>query len=113
MRHYFIRNQPHCVYEDVDELPGDIKPVADWRNADEGDWVKADDDCYVQILRKGSLSKSKGRERTIHYYRTCTGTYPVNKKMDTSRRENIYTISGLNSKTATREHLNKHEILEI
>jgi len=113
MRHYFIKNQPHCVYEDADELPEGIEPVADWRKAKEGDWVKADDDCYVQILRRGSLSKNKGRNRIVHYYRTCTGTYPVNVKMDTSRRENIYTISGSNPKTATRENLNKYEVLFV
>ena len=113
MRHYHVNRQPHCVYDDADELPSDIHPVSDWRESEEGDWVKADDGCYIQVLKKGNLVRQKGKERIVHYYRTCTGTYPVSAPMDTSRRENIYTISGLNSKTDTREKLNKYEMLFV
>ena len=113
MRHYHVNRIAHTVYDDVDELPDDIKLTSDWRESEEGDWVMADDGCYIQILKKGSLAKSKGKNRKVPYYRTCTGTYPVSAPMDTSRRENIYTISGLNSKTNTREKLNKYEMLFV
>jgi len=83
MRHYHVNRQPHCVYDDADELPSDIHPVSDWRESEEGDWVKADDGCYIQVLKKGNLVKPKGKERIVHYYRTCTGTYPVSASMDT------------------------------
>jgi hypothetical protein len=33
--------------------------------------------------------------------------------MDTSRRENIYTISGLNPKTVTRKKLNSYEMMFV
>ena len=102
MRHYHVNRQPHCVYDAADELPKDITIVSDWRESEEGDWVEADDNCYIQILKKGSLARRTGKKRRVTYYRTCTGTYPVNTHMDTSRRENIYTISGLNPKTVTR-----------
>ena len=113
MRHYKINGKFHCVYDEEAELPDEVKPISDWREADEGDWVWADDDCCIQILKKGNLSKSKGKERTVHYYRTCTGTYPTTSQMDISRRENVYTISGQNPKTATRKTLNKYETMFV
>jgi len=113
MRHYHVNRQPHCVYDAADELPKDITIVSDWRESEEGDWVEADDNCYIQILKKGSLARRTGKKRRVTYYRTCTGTYPVNTHMDTSRRENIYTISGLNPKTVTREKLNSYETMFV
>ena len=113
MRHYTVNRVSHTVYDDADELPDDITPVADWKNAEEGDWVIADDDCYVQILKKGSMSRRKGKIRKVTYFRTCTGTYVTSSSMDTSRRENIYTISGVKSKTETRKTMNKSETLFV
>jgi hypothetical protein len=113
MRHYNVNRISHSVYDDASELPGDIHPILDWKESVEGDWVKADDDCYIQILKKGILKKNKGKNKQVHYFRTCTGTYTETGTMDTSRRENIYTISGLNSKTDIRERLNKYELLFV
>ena len=58
--------------------------------------MKADDDCIVQILRKGSMLKVKGKNRQVRYIGTCTGTFIVSDKtlMDTSRRVNIYSFGG-------------------
>ena len=51
------------------------------------------------------MLKAKGKVREVEYIGTCTGTYLVGpkKKMDTSRRANIYSLGGT---------LNPEEILE-
>jgi len=113
MRHYTVNRVSHTVYDEAEELPNDITPVTDWKNAAEGEWVLADDGCYIQILKRGSMSRRKGKIRKVSYFRTCTGTYVSSSFMDTSRRENIYTISGVKSKTDTRENMNKYETLFV
>ena len=74
----------------------DIKYDVDWRSGQVGDWVLSDDDCIIQILRRGTMYRSKGKVRTIDYIGTCTGTFLVEDKtfFDTDRRRNIYSISG-------------------
>ena len=56
----------------------------------------ADDDCVIQILRRGRMHRTKGKKKIREYVGTCTGTYIVSakSKMDTSRRENIYSFGG-------------------
>lgn len=95
MRIYRVNGEEHKVFEDLEEVPSDIK-VVPWKTSDVGDWVKADDGCIIQILRKGKMLKRKGKERVVYYLGTCTGTFVAsdNKKMDTSKRENIYSFSG-------------------
>jgi hypothetical protein len=48
------------------------------------------------VLRRGNMTRSRGRNKVREYVGTCTGTFPVGKKvkMDTSRRVNIYTFGG-------------------
>ena len=72
MREYSIANVPHMVYDDSLEVPGDIKVVKDWRAADIGDWVLADDGGIIQIIRCGVM---KQRKRFLRYVGTCTGTF--------------------------------------
>ena len=102
----------------MDEVPSNIKVLPDWRKANIGDWVKADDDCIIQILRKGSMIKDKGKERTRDYIGNCTGTFvclPRNK-MDTSKRKNIYSFGGeLSSeeRVVSRNTLSTHEVLFV
>jgi hypothetical protein len=48
------------VYEPNDPLPKNLKVVADWRDGHIGDWVLADDDCVIQVLRRGQMLRSKG-----------------------------------------------------
>ena len=96
MREYRVNSIKHIVYDSQDELPNNIHVVDDWKSAEAGDWVRADDDCYIQILRKGKMYASMGRNRLRYYVGTCTGTFPTSKKakMDTSRRINIYSFGG-------------------
>tara|TARA_R100000808_G_C2144829_1_gene152590 strand:+ start:1138 stop:1863 length:726 start_codon:yes stop_codon:yes gene_type:complete len=96
MRTYTIKKIEHHVYEDLDELPKDLVYLKDWRKAEIGDWVLADDGCIIQILRKNALTKPRGKVRVVHSVGTCTGTFKVSDKilMDTEKRKDIYTFSG-------------------
>ena len=93
MREYKVNRIKHTVYDSVDELPPNIIPLKSWRDGDIGDWVLTDDDCIIQILRKGKMLR---KNKTIHYLGTCTGTFTdaKNTKMDTDRRPNIYSFGG-------------------
>ena len=97
MREYKVNTVYHRVFEEREEVPSDIIVRENWREAEVGDWVVADDGCIIQVLRKGGMLRTKGKVRKKYYIGTCTGTYPVTKssKLDTSRRDNIYTFSGL------------------
>jgi len=111
MRHYKVNGITHTVYEEREEVPQEIlnKITNDRDGCQVGEWIKADDGCYMEVLRTGTMKKPKGKVRTVRYLGTCTGTYLTKVKIDSSRRENIYTLSGLNPKTATRKELNKYE----
>tara|TARA_R100001129_G_scaffold134652_1_gene96089 strand:- start:6853 stop:7584 length:732 start_codon:yes stop_codon:yes gene_type:complete len=93
MRHYTVNKFKHTVYEDDTEVPPNLIVKEDWRTSNIGDWVRADDDCIIQILRKGKMLRKKG---TRYYVGTCTGTFLVlpKTKMDTDRRSNIYSFGG-------------------
>ena len=95
MLEYKVNSIKHCVYDKGESMP-DIKYDVDWRSGQVGDWVLSDDDCIIQILRRGTMYRSKGKVRTIDYIGTCTGTFLVEDKtfFDTDRRRNIYSISG-------------------
>ena len=96
MRVYKVNGLEHRVFDSFDEVPNDLTITNNWRNSNVGDWVKADDGCYIQILRKGKMVVPKGRNKVREYVGTCTGTFPVTSKvkMDTSRRVNIYSFGG-------------------
>ena len=115
MRQYKVNSINHKVYESDDELPEGLIVHSDWRIAEPGDWVRADDDCVIQILRRGRMHRAKGKKKIRDYIGTCTGTFVVSKrsKMDTSRRENIYSFGGTRhsddvlldrTSLSTREH---------
>ena len=93
MRQYTVNKFKHKVYEDETDIPSNITIVEDWRKGNIGDWVRADDGCVIQILRKGKMLRKKG---TRYYVGTCTGTFLVlpKTKMDTDRRINIYSFGG-------------------
>ena len=99
MRFYKVNKIEHTVFDDIDEVPSDFNIVSDWRSGEVGDWVEADDGCFIQILRKGKMVVPKGRNKVREYVGTCTGTFPVTSKakMDTSRRLNIYSFGGSKS----------------
>jgi hypothetical protein len=115
MREYSVNRIKHKVYEPDDILPEGLIVQSDWRKAEPGDWVRADDDCIIQILRRGRMHRAKGKKKIRDYIGTCTGTFIVSKrsKMDTSRRENIYSFGGTRhsddvlldrTSLSTREH---------
>ena len=99
MRYYKVNGVEHKVYDPEDQLENGLVVIENWRDSRIGDWVKADDDCIIQVLRKGQMVRKYGRNKVREYVGTCTGTFPVgiNVKMDTSRRVNIYTFGGSKS----------------
>jgi hypothetical protein len=114
MRIYRVNGLDHKVYDSDDVLPAGLIVQSNWRKGQVGDWVKADDDCVIQVLRRGKMTRAKGKNRIREYIGTCTGTFPVsvNKKMDTSRRINIYSFGGNKSSEdimLDRTELSKHE----
>ena len=115
MRHYKVKGHLHTVYDEFSELPDVIlnKVTSDIEGARVGEWISADDGTYMEVLRAGELKKPKGKNRIIKYIGTCTGTYLSSGKVDSSRRKNIYTISGQNTRTSIRKNLNKHEVLFV
>ena len=118
MRSYNVNRIKHTVFDSIDEVPSDVTIVDDWRSSKIGDWVKADDGCIIQILRKGKMVVPKGRNKVREYVGTCTGTFPVTSKakMDTSRRLNIYSFGGSKSSADVlldRTVLSKHEHLFV
>ena len=96
MRYYKVNNINYTVFDNIDEVPDHITYIKDWRKGQLNDWVLADDDCVIQIIRSGKMQKPKGKIREVRYIGTCTGTFVVSKtnKMDTSRRINIYSFGG-------------------
>ena len=118
MRFYKVNKIEHTVFDDIDEVPSDFNIVSDWRSGEVGDWVEADDGCFIQILRKGKMVVPKGRNKVREYVGTCTGTFPVTSKakMDTSRRLNIYSFGGSKSSADVlldRTVLSKYEHLFV
>ena len=97
MREYTVKGRKHKVY-DLEEVPSGIEFLKDWRKARVGDWVKADDECVIQVLRR----KKIGSTMTIG---TCTGTFIVggSEKMDTIRKGDIYNLSGSTWYTKIKE----------
>jgi hypothetical protein len=122
MRTYKASGTFHKVYDNREEfyvshseIPGPYISN-NWKTAQIGDWVEADDGCIIQILRKGKLkTESKRKLKYREYVGTCTGTFMCTKnvKMDTSKRENIWTFSGKDTERVILERKNatKHEIL--
>ena len=118
MRHYTVNNIQNTVFDSEDEVPADIKYIKDWRKASLFDWVLADDGCVIQILRKGDMTKPKGKVRIVAYIGTCTGTFTVSPttKMDTSKHVNIYSLGGnieRNQRLDERENLSTREELFV
>ena len=118
MRHYTVNNIQNTVFDSEDEVPADIKYKKDWRKAGLFDWVLADDGCVIQILRKGDMTKPKGKVRIVAYIGTCTGTFTVSPttKMDTSKHVNIYSLGGnieRNQRLDERENLSTREELFV
>ena len=117
MRYYNVNSIQHRVY-DPDDPVVELDVVANWRKGKVGEWVMTDDDCVIQVLRRGKMIKPKGKQRVREYIGTCTGTFVVSKKtkMDTSRRTNIYSFGGHKKSDdilVDRSKLSKSEVLFV
>ncbi len=127
VKHYVFRNK-----DDFYEFHGgkDNAPalVEDWHEAEEGDWVIADDGGIVQMLKVSRYLPHPGDSHGKAKYRyhkgwcrTVVGTFFINKnrekfKMDTdfSKHESRYTFSGTSgnlhlSRMNSRDGLTKKE----
>ena len=121
-----IRNTEHIVYDNVQEFVDsnpDVNIKFDWRKANEGDWVLADDNRIVQLL-KASKSINHHSDRKNYKYadgwvRTIVGTFLIHKNtfMDTdfSSHPNRYTFSktikDTNKRVKQRKQVTKKERL--
>ena len=94
MRYYRVGRIEHQVYEPDDSFKDNLQ--TNWREGQIGDWVLADDNCIIQVLRRGDMKRAKGKNKITSYIGTCTGTFCImpSTKMDTSKRDNIYSFSG-------------------
>ena len=121
MRTYKISGEYHEVYDDMDEyifhhpqVPGPFV-YSNWRNCQIGEWTEADDGCVIQILRRGEMKTRRGSTKTRSYVGTCTGTFMCTPKarLDTSLRENRWTISGKETERVIfdRETATSREVL--
>lgn len=106
MRTYRVKDKEHLVYDLRSEMPEDMVLWEDWKTASAGDWVKTDDDAYIQILN----TKTIGTTNTVI---TCIGTYPTKGRLDTAERSSRHTLSGKshNETLLTRKKPNGREIL--
>ena len=112
-----IKGKNHYLYSTIEkhkrEHPGcDIKK--EWRFGNTGDWVLTDDDCVVQVLKRGDITKPAGEK--CEYVRTICGSYLIRakKEMYGQIAENIYTFSGNYDATydrAKKRKLNNREFL--
>ena len=99
MRSYKIKGKEHLVYDLESELPKDITIAPDWKNARDGDWVRADDNAYIQVLKRKKVGKTD-------VVQTCIGTYSVNGEMDTAERKDRYNLNGKTSYESLRDRKN-------
>ena len=115
MRRYKINKIPYIVYDNIDEVPSDTKEkiTDDWKTAEIGDWVIADDGSVMEVLRKGKMGRAKGKDRIRYNIGTCTGTYPCvdGAKFPSDKMDNIYSFGGKFSidYILSREKLTKKE----
>lgn len=94
-----IKGKNHYLYSTIGKFKllypeyGDIKH---WRFGNTDDWVLTDDDCVVQVLRRGVIARHSGK--TCYYVRTVCGSFRIDKEKEMYGQiaENIYTFSGVN-----------------
>jgi hypothetical protein len=122
-----IKGVEHKVFEDTKDFNEyyeneDDRPnvMFDWRVANEGDWVLADDGGIVQILKKSSINHPNDRKNYKYcenYVRTVVGTFLCldKTKMDTdfNNHPNRYTFSksseNPSKRVYTRQNVTKKE----
>lgn len=108
-----IKNVIHMIYENEEEfrkyLP-DVKFTKNWREGDEGSWVRTDDGQICQVLKRGKLKKGSAKY-THSYIRTAIGTFLCDgkTKMEGEPRENMYSF-GVNGISPYQHYKNKKEL---
>ena len=70
MRVYRVNGVEYKVYDSDDPLPERLIVQSNWRDGKVGDWVRSDDDCVIQVLRRGKMAKPKGRNKVREYIGT-------------------------------------------
>jgi len=96
-----IKGKTHVLYPSSETFYNEHPYLRDaklnnWRSGDTNQWVLTDDECIVQVLKKGFV---KNPDETKSYYiRTICGSYLLKskKEMYGNIAENIYTFSGTN-----------------
>jgi len=113
-----IKGVAHYVYEDLDEFqkthPNTVVHP-DWRKANEGDWVRSDDDRIVQLLKVSNDVKHHSDRKNYKFakgwVRTVVGSFlnRENVKMDTDfdNHPNRYTFSTNIKNTSERVYKRK------
>ena len=113
-----IKGVSHYVYEDLDEFqkthPNTVVHP-DWRKANEGDWVRSDDDRIVQLLKVSNDVKHHSDRKNYKFakgwVRTVVGSFlnRENVKMDTDfdNHPNRYTFSTNIKNTSERVYKRK------
>lgn len=98
-----IKKKIHIAYDTVEEfrkyLPK-VPLVENWKDGQEGDYVKTDDNQVVQILRRGTLNSTEGFKRD--YVRTIIGSFRCSddQRMEGEMRENMYAFGQAGHKNA-------------
>jgi hypothetical protein len=107
MKYGTIKGISHYIFDSDDEISnffGGNPPtiVNDWRNGVEGDWVRSDDGCILQLLKVSKKLPHPGDRKnykwTNGWLRTVVGTFIIRNDtyMDTDfdKHPDRYTFSG-------------------
>lgn len=99
--HKIIKGKAHVLYPSSETFYNEHPYLEDvklkhWRSGDTNQWVLTDDDCVVQVLKRGNVKNPDGKKDW--FVRTICGTYLLKgkKEMYGQIAENIYTFSGTN-----------------
>lgn len=74
-RRWFVFNNKKDFEQFFMEHQGSVPPLKEWREADEGDWVIADDGGICEIIRRNKMGKTGD-----DYIRTIVGTFLFHPK---------------------------------
>jgi len=110
-----IKNALHFGYKDEKEFREynpDVRLFEDWRDGEEGNWVKTDDGQIFQVLRRGELRHPSTRKLTNYYIRTILGSFVCAKgsKMDGELRKNIYSFGTASNVTPYEHYMTKKQL---
>jgi len=104
-----INKVNHPIYSSVEEFRRDnpdTELMDNWREGTEGCWVVSDDGQVCQVLKRGTMQKSKNVQ--VHYVRVPLGTFVCKDHltMEGEPRKNLYSF-GLADKSAYAHKVEK------